>query len=810
MIISPRFFGSDALELVLAGHRMFDGSGDPPEAIALVQQALADIGFTVDVNGTFDSETGDAVTAFKTSKGLMPNDPVVGPGTMAALDAEFAHELFDAKANEVAGTRFDLGSRIGTRVDIEDGFATCDFQNGICIEAGHVVAYAMPASVQAAWTAAGGLNGMFGSPTGDPLELDATQSVQEFTFVAHIFGGLQDVTLLRATWEASIAGGSMIGTPLGPPQAVGIGGASFVPHDRGVVLVTPELSPQPLPQAVFDLWSAREAAGTSLGPPTAFAFPSATGTTFPFLLGSVTLSDAGVASVSGPVGADLQRYFQPGDIDLHLTPRLAATNAKSFIGGAAAFASMRADIANTAGAGDFVYILSWHCNVDLQLIPGDPASTLRSLLADRASNGVQVRAILWAGDPVPAPPTIVKPFFKVSIPWQLTTDFARTKTSRTVNEPAVLFINGLLASGKDAAAILDDRHLFAGSHHQKAVIVGSGGKLIAYIGGIEINRDRLSPPLFPPPLAGQDAGLTPEPGSPLFDISVRLEDAGAFLVLETFINRWIRHPNQLGSPLRGLSAAIPLPAGGPLAVQVTHTYGRGFPFSIAVQTASTALSNGIKSARQFFYMEDQYFVGSPKMSAAIRDALSSNPGLVAIVVIAAEDSVSDTPDVGFRRRAFLQPIASSFPGQLLVFERLGGGSTTGPTAYVHTKLLIVDDEAAFIGSPNSNRRSWFHDSEIDATIVDTTGPGGTVPGTRGFVRDLRCELWARHLNVATGALGSLPIDVGLWRGVIGGTTLGASVRPYNVGAIVPRYAIAGVPVDIKLLELAWNTLEDPT
>jgi phosphatidylserine/phosphatidylglycerophosphate/cardiolipin synthase-like enzyme len=376
------------------------------------------------------------------------------------------------------------------------------------------------------------------------------------------------------------------------------------------------------------------------------------------------------------------------------------------------------------------------------------------------------------------------------------------KTSRPVNEPAVNFINGLLASGKDAAAILDDRHLLIGSHHQKAIIVGVGGKLIAYVGGIEPNRDRL-----PPPLAD-------ELGSPLFDISVQLQDAGAFLVLETFIARWNLHPNKLGAtPLRGESVTLPLPAGGPMAIQITHTYGRGFPFSNAVITASTALANGIKNARQFFYMEDQYFVGSEKMRDAIRDALSSNSKPIGIVVIAAEDSVSDLPDVPLRRREFLRPLVNSFPGQFLVFERLGSRSTTGPTAYVHSKLLIVDDEAAFIGSVNSSRRSWFHDSEIGATIVDTNGPGGIAPGTRGVVRDFRCNLWSQHLSLGTALLGDFTFCLGMWQAIISGNPVisgTVSVRPYNVGAIVPRFAIAGVPVNSKLLNIAWNTLEDPT
>ena len=798
-LISPRFFGDDVLASCLSGHRIFDGSGDPPDSVAVIQQALSDLGFGIEADGVFGPETDSAVTAYKTSKGITPNDPVVGPQTMSGLDDDFAHELLDAKANIVAGTQFDLGDRLGTRVDLEDGFATCDYQNGLCVEVGHAVAYAMPAAVQAAWVESGGLNGTLGAPASDPAQLDNAHSVQEFTLGVFVFGET-NFALSLDLWEASVAGGSMIGLPQGPAQSVGTSGAAFVPHDQGVVLATVEAAPQPLPQAVFDLWNAQDAGGSPLGPPTGFAFPSASGTTvFPFLSGGIALTNAGIASLVGLVTDDLQRFFQPEDNSLFLTRPIVGTDAKPFIGGETAFASMHADIASTSGPSDFVYILSWHCNVDLPLDPTSPTPTLRSLLGGCASRGVQVRTMLWAGDPIPPPPTIV-PFVApaVGIPWKLVKDYADQKTNRTVNVPAVQFINSLIASGNDTAAILDDRFLPSGSHHQKVVIVGARGNLIAYVGGIEANIDRIPPP------------VTGEPGSPLFDISVRLQDAGAWLVLNTFVQRWSAHPNNFGAPLRG--AGLPVPShSGPLVVQVTHTYGRGFPFPTPVQTASTALANGIRSARQFFYMEDQYLVGSRKMTTAINNAMSSNKALIGILVIAAEDSVADLPDVAFRRRDFLRPLVTAFPDRFLVFERLGaGGSTTGSRAYVHSKLLIVDDEAAFIGSVNSNRRSWFHDSEIDATIVDKTGRGGTTPGTRGWVRDFRCNLWSQHLNLSSAVLGDFATSLPFWQAVISGSpSTTPSVRVYNATAVVPRYAIKGKAVPDDLLQKAWDTFEDP-
>ena len=197
MLVSARFFGDDVLESCLTGHRIFQGSGDPPESIAELQRALADLGFDVDVDGVFGAQTGQAVTAYKTQKGLVPNDPVVGPGTMAALDADFAHELFDAKSAQLADTPYDPGLRTGNRVDISGAVSICQFANGVCVEVGHVDVYALPPAMFAAWTEAGGVDGAFGLPSGDPLALDDLRTAQEFEFVTLVSADTPEESTLR-------------------------------------------------------------------------------------------------------------------------------------------------------------------------------------------------------------------------------------------------------------------------------------------------------------------------------------------------------------------------------------------------------------------------------------------------------------------------------------------------------------------------------------------------------------------------------------------------------------------------------------
>jgi hypothetical protein len=63
----------------------------------------------------------------------------------------------------------------------------------------------------------------------------------------------------------------------------------------------------------------------------------------------------------------------------------------------------------------------------------------------------------------------------------------------------------------------------------------------------------------------------------------------------------------------------------------------------------------------------------------------------------------------------------------------------------------------------------------------------------------------------SAALGDFPTAVAKWKAIISGSGGGGlSVRAYSVGATVPRFAIAGVPVNTNLLQLAWDALEDPT
>ena len=107
----------------------------------------------------------------------------------------------------------------------------------------------------------------------------------------------------------------------------------------------------------------------------------------------------------------------------------------------------------------------------------------------------------------------------------------------------------------------------------------------------------------------------------------------------------------------------------------------------------------------------------------------------------------------------------------------------GTPVYVHAKACVVDDTWASIGSDNFNRRSWTHDSELSAVVVDR--------GEGTYARDLRLTLAAEHLDraVEPGTLAEVMADcldpVGMFdafaappRGSTPGTSrAGAGPRP---------------------------------
>ena len=89
------------------------------------------------------------------------------------------------------------------------------------------------------------------------------------------------------------------------------------------------------------------------------------------------------------------------------------------------------------------------------------------------------------------------------------------------------------------------------------------------------------------------------------------------------------------------------------------------------------------------------------------------------------------------------------------FSREIGRYVITEQIYVHSKIMIVDDAVAIVGTANLNERSLSGtgDTEIAAVIVDTEdvryedlGNPGFKVHTRKFARELRKQLWKKHFG----------------------------------------------------------------
>ena len=147
----------------------------------------------------------------------------------------------------------------------------------------------------------------------------------------------------------------------------------------------------------------------------------------------------------------------------------------------------------------------------------------------------------------------------------------------------------------------------------------------------------------------------------------------------------------------------------------------------------------IREARRFIYIEDQYLV-----SIEIRQALQAAlPNIQLLTILIPHGSITDMGNIGaelgeqvnFRRQQFIAPLKTAGGSKVRVFFLNPPGAWN---TYVHSKMMVVDDEFAIIGSANLNRRSLTHDSEVTAAIFD--------PSPNSLAKRLHVELKALHRN----------------------------------------------------------------
>ena len=196
------------------------------------------------------------------------------------------------------------------------------------------------------------------------------------------------------------------------------------------------------------------------------------------------------------------------------------------------------------------------------------------------------------------------------------------------------------------------------------------------------------------------------------------------------------------------------------------------------------LGKAIDGAQLYVYLEDQFLGDHPVLPGALHKPVWGLADLVigrgrlkrysliphlanalrrGVRVIAVGSGYADPGDLitGPKNRTLspqLKDLANINPAALAVWRI--------EQVTVHTKLFIIDDVFAAIGSANLQSRSMIGvDAELQTAVVSDAN----------LVSDLRAQLWSEHLAVdyaaASGtlrtSLDDLTTALGMWRSVWG-------------------------------------------
>jgi len=287
----------------------------------------------------------------------------------------------------------------------------------------------------------------------------------------------------------------------------------------------------------------------------------------------------------------------------------------------------------------------------------------------------------------------------------------------------------------------DSAHPFGCSHHEKIVIIDDR---LAVSGGIDLATRRWDTRAH---LHVDARRRDPDETAhgPWHDVAIMVEGEAAEALSELGRERW----RQSGAkPLPPCAPQAESPWPGQLVAEFNDVeigiartraeYG-GLP---EIREVEALFLEQIARVRRFIYVESQYFA-SRRIAEAIASRLDEPdpPEIVMINPLSSEGWLEQTAMDGARVRLCHALAERDHARRFRVYVPVTSGGTP---IYVHSKLLIVDDEIVRVGSANMNNRSMGMDSEADV-FIDAARPGNghIVPA----ITRLRHSLLAEHCGM---------------------------------------------------------------
>jgi len=284
---------------------------------------------------------------------------------------------------------------------------------------------------------------------------------------------------------------------------------------------------------------------------------------------------------------------------------------------------------------------------------------------------------------------------------------------------------------------LDDHHPLGASHHQKIISIDDK---LAFSGGMDLTQGRWDTARH---TANNRHRREPDtPYGPVHDIQALYDGDAARAIAELVAERWRLVTGEILAPVTTRSSPWPLRARPRLrnaSIAIARSQPQ-FGEQTEVREIEALNMDALRAAKRWIYIEQQYYT-IPAVNDVLCEHLerADGPEIILIINDLASGWIEQQAMFGNRDRLF---------ALLHRADRYKRLRTMTPVAQlhplvkikVHSKLMIVDDRYARIGSSNFNHRSLGLDTECDVALAGDNAP------TQQAIRALTYRLLAEHLG----------------------------------------------------------------
>ncbi|MFC3069226.1 phospholipase D-like domain-containing protein [Phenylobacterium soli] len=415
--------------------------------------------------------------------------------------------------------------------------------------------------------------------------------------------------------------------------------------------------------------------------------------------------------------------FRPGDTCW----RMARANRAAFLIDNEAF--FTAAFAAITHARRSILLLGWGFDPRTRLFPDgydgpdDPDEVGRILVELAAERPeLDIRLLIW----------------KSALPISASQEFFPHKARRYFRHTPIHFV-------------LDDAVPFGACHHQKVLVIDDR---LAFCGGGDISVDRWDSPAH---LDDDRRRLMPkqEEHAPRHEVMMMVDGPAAKALADLARERWRRATDEV-LPEPDDAGGDPWPDHVPahltdvdVAIARTEPAWKKRPMIEEIRRLTLA---SIAEAKETIYLENQYFT-SPLVTEALAQRLAEPDGPeVVLISTARAPSWFDQMTMDRARGTMVWRLkAADVFGRFRAYCPVTSGRET---IIVHSKVCVIDDRIARVGSANLNNRSGGFDTECELGLERDDEEG------RLAVAAFRDRLIGHFMGVTGDAVAKARVEFG--------------------------------------------------